>query len=38
MRIVNAYLYWQMSKMLIVSPEFHCSREILNIVAMLSGR
>lgn len=26
-----------MSKMLIVSPEFHCSQEILAIVAMLSG-
>ncbi|KAH9021058.1 P-loop containing nucleoside triphosphate hydrolase protein [Lactarius pseudohatsudake] len=26
----------QMSKMLIVSPEFHCSQEILAIVAMLS--
>ena len=24
--------------MLIVSPEFHCSQEILAIVAMLSGR
>ena len=28
----------QMSKMLIVSPEFQCSNEILTIVAMLSGR
>src|SRR5260370_9057340 len=37
-RIMNAYLYGQMSKMLIVSPEFHCSQEILAIVAMLSGR
>ena len=27
----------QMSKMLIVSPEFNCSNEILTIVAMLSG-
>jgi len=27
----------QMSKMLIVSPEFNCSQEILTIVAMLSG-
>jgi hypothetical protein len=26
-----------MSKMLIVSPEFNCSQEILTIVAMLSG-
>jgi hypothetical protein len=26
-----------MSKMLIVSPEFSCSQEILTIVAMLSG-
>ncbi|KAN0128993.1 P-loop containing nucleoside triphosphate hydrolase protein [Lactarius tabidus] len=26
----------QMSKMLIVSPEFHCSQEILTVVAMLS--
>ena len=27
----------QMAKMLIVSPEFNCSNEILTIVAMLSG-
>jgi hypothetical protein len=27
-----------MSKMLIVSPEFHSSQEILTVVAMLSGR
>lgn len=27
----------QMSKLLIVSPEFKCSNEILTIVAMLSG-
>ena len=27
----------QMAKMLIVSPEFKCSNEILTIVAMLSG-
>jgi len=27
-----------MSKMLIVSPEFNCSQEVLTIVAMLSGR
>jgi pre-mRNA-splicing factor ATP-dependent RNA helicase DHX15/PRP43 len=27
----------QMSKMLIVSPEFKCSNEILTIVSMLSG-
>ena len=27
----------QMSKMLIVSPEFNCSNEILTVVAMLSG-
>ena len=27
----------QMTKMLIVSPEFNCSNEILTIVAMLSG-
>lgn len=27
-----------MAKMLIVSPEFYCSHEILTIVAMLSGR
>jgi HrpA-like RNA helicase len=27
----------QMSKMLIVSPEFRCSNEILTIVSMLSG-
>lgn len=27
----------QMSKMLISSPEFKCSNEILTIVAMLSG-
>ncbi|KAI9461522.1 P-loop containing nucleoside triphosphate hydrolase protein [Russula earlei] len=27
----------QMSKMLIVSPEFNCSQEILTIVSMLSG-
>jgi Helicase associated domain (HA2) len=26
-----------MSKVLIVSPEFNCSEEILTIVAMLSG-
>ena len=26
-----------MAKMLIVSPEFKCSQEILTIVAMLSG-
>ena len=37
-RITNTYLYGQMSKTLIVSPEFHCSQEILAIVAMLSGR
>jgi pre-mRNA-splicing factor ATP-dependent RNA helicase DHX15/PRP43 len=30
-------MYVQMSKMLIVSPEFNCSQEILTIVAMLSG-
>ena len=28
----------QMSKMLIVSPEFKCSNEILTIVSMLSGK
>lgn len=28
---------YQMAKMLIVSPEFKCSNEILTIVAMLSG-
>ncbi|OSD00361.1 P-loop containing nucleoside triphosphate hydrolase protein [Trametes coccinea BRFM310] len=28
----------QMAKMLIVSPEFNCSNEILTIVAMLSGK
>jgi HrpA-like RNA helicase len=28
----------QLAKMLIVSPEFKCSNEILTIVAMLSGR
>lgn len=27
-----------MAKMLIVSPEFNCSNEILTIVAMLSGK
>ncbi len=27
----------QMSKMLIVSPEFKCSNELLTIVSMLSG-
>ncbi|CCO30308.1 Putative pre-mRNA-splicing factor ATP-dependent RNA helicase F56D2.6 [Rhizoctonia solani AG-1 IB] len=27
----------QLAKMLIVSPEFRCSNEILTIVAMLSG-
>ena len=27
----------QMSKMLIVSPEFRCSNELLTIVSMLSG-
>ena len=27
----------QMSKMLIVSPEFRCSNEVLTIVSMLSG-
>lgn len=27
----------QLSKLLISSPEFHCSNEILTIVAMLSG-
>jgi pre-mRNA-splicing factor ATP-dependent RNA helicase DHX15/PRP43 len=27
----------QMSKMLVVSPEFNCSNEILSITAMLSG-
>ena len=27
----------QMSKMLVVSPEFNCSNEILSISAMLSG-
>ena len=27
----------KMSKMLIVSPEFNCSQDILTIVAMLSG-
>ena len=27
----------QMSKMLIVSPEFRCSNEVLSIVSMLSG-
>ena len=27
----------QMSKMLIVSPDFRCSNEILTIVSMLSG-
>ena len=37
-RAANTYLYEQMSKMLIVSPEFYCSQEILAIVAMLSGR
>jgi HrpA-like RNA helicase len=26
-----------MSKMLITSPEFNCSQEMLTIVAMLSG-
>ena len=28
----------QMAKMLIVSPDFKCSNEILTIVAMLSGK
>ena len=28
----------QLAKLLIVSPEFNCSNEILTIVAMLSGR
>ena len=28
----------QMAKMLIISPEFKCSNEILTIVAMLSGK
>jgi pre-mRNA-splicing factor ATP-dependent RNA helicase DHX15/PRP43 len=28
----------QLSKMLIVSPEFQCSNEILSIAAMLSGQ
>ncbi|XP_058083127.1 probable pre-mRNA-splicing factor ATP-dependent RNA helicase DEAH2 isoform X4 [Magnolia sinica] len=28
----------QMSKMLVVSPEFNCSNEILSVSAMLSGR
>ncbi len=27
----------QMSKMLVASPEFRCSNEILTIVSMLSG-
>lgn len=27
----------QLSKMLIVSPEFKCSNEVLSIAAMLSG-
>jgi HrpA-like RNA helicase len=27
----------QLAKMLIVSPEFKCSNELLTIVAMLSG-
>lgn len=27
----------QMSKMLLVSPQFHCSYEVLTLVAMLSG-
>jgi pre-mRNA-splicing factor ATP-dependent RNA helicase DHX15/PRP43 len=27
----------QLAKMLVVSPEFKCSNEILTIVAMLSG-
>ena len=27
----------QMSKMLVVSPEFNCSNEILSVSAMLSG-
>lgn len=27
----------QLSKMLIVSPEFKCSNEVLTIAAMLSG-
>lgn len=28
----------QLAKMLIVSPEFKCSNEILSIAAMLSGQ
>jgi pre-mRNA-splicing factor ATP-dependent RNA helicase DHX15/PRP43 len=28
----------QLAKMLVVSPEFRCSNEILTIVAMLSGK
>lgn len=30
--------YQQLAKMLIVSPEFKCSNEILTITAMLSGK
>ena len=39
-RILSGILtkLFQMSKMLIVSPEFNCSNEILTIVAMLSGK
>lgn len=30
-------IWFQLAKMLIISPEFKCSNEILTIVAMLSG-
>jgi pre-mRNA-splicing factor ATP-dependent RNA helicase DHX15/PRP43 len=33
----DIHIYAQMSKMLITSPEFNCSQEVLTIVAMLSG-
>jgi len=35
--LIGADAFFQLAKMLIASPEFDCSNEILTIVAMLSG-
>jgi len=35
--LIGTDAFFQLAKMLIASPEFDCSNEILTIVAMLSG-
>jgi hypothetical protein len=37
MEVKNSCYFYQLAKMLIISPEFKCSNEILTITAMMSG-